>query len=196
MNKLLAIGCTVLLSGCVPALICVGGGAVGSMAVRNRTGVSGSFNDNVVHANILNELSRASLFKGVEVSVKHSRVLLLGYVESKERKAQAIDIARNSRGVSEVIDELKIGHKETFEHSVIDSSITSRIKSAMLFDGNVHAFNFNITTYEGVVYILGSADNQLEKDIVVNIARTTSNVKKVISYINTFDRSKEKAKHK
>ncbi len=171
------------LTSCVPVLV-VGGGAISTVAMRNRNGVSGTVSDNVIHGNVLSILSRISLLKSIEVSVKHSRVLLIGYVENEEQKRIAVEEAAKARGVSEIIDELKIGHKETLERSATDTTITSRIKAAMLFDGNVHCLNFNITTYDGVVYLLGVAETQLENDIVVNVARTTSGVTKVVSYIN------------
>lgn len=178
------------LTSCVPTLICVGGG-LGTMAVRNRTGVSGSVSDNVIHGNVLSALSKVSLFKMIEVSVKHSRVILLGHVLSDEQKRKAIEVASQVRGVKEIIDEIKVGYKTTLEHSLMDTTITSRIKTAMMFDANVHCLNFNITTYNGIVYILGSAENNLERDVVVNIARTTSGVNKVISYVNILNNTKK-----
>ena len=179
------------LTSCVPALVCIGGG-LGTISVRNRKGVSGTVSDNVIHGNVLSELSKASLFKMLEVSVKHSRVMLLGYVLDEDQKKRAIEIASQARGVTEVIDEIKIGYSSTFEHSIVDSTVTSRIKTAMMFDGNVHCLNFNITTYNGVVYILGSAESNLEKDVVVNIARTTCGVNKVIAYINVLSNISKK----
>lgn len=190
MNKLLPLVISLLLTSCVPAMICAGGGALGAVAIRNRTGISGTLRDNAIHANILSSLSKVSLFKNIEVSVKHSRVLLLGYVENQEQKMKAIELASKAKGVTEVIDGIKIGYRTTLEHSMTDTAITSRIKSAMAVDGNVHCLNFNITTYDNVVYILGTAENELERDIVINIARSTSYVNKVVSYINIVNNNK------
>lgn len=182
MKKIACLS-ALLLCSCVPLLV-VGGGTVSSVAVRNRTGVSGSVSDNVIHANALNALAKANIAKSIDVSVKHSMVLLIGYVQNDETKRQAVSIASQIKGVKSVIDELKVGHDVTFEHSVVDTIITSRVKSSMVLDGNIHSFNFNITTYDGVVYILGTAENIYERDLVINIARSTSYVNKVIAYID------------
>ena len=190
MNKICPLIILMSLTSCVPVMLCAGGGAIGAVAIRNRTGLSGTFRDNVIHANILSDLSKVSLMKRIEVSVKHSRVLLLGYVENNEQRLKAIEIATKQKGVSEVIDCIKIGYKVTLEHSMGDTAVTSRIKSAMAVDSNVHCLNFNITTYDGIVYILGLAESELERDVVINIARSTSYVNKVVSYINIVNNNK------
>ena len=80
--------------------------------------------------------------------------------------------------------ELSIGELPDIKDLANDSSITSRIKSAMLFDGNIQSLNYDITTVKGVVYICGTAQSKYERDLVINCARNTSSVERVVSYIS------------
>ena len=177
---------SICLTSCAPLLICSGAGLAG-VSLRNREGISGTVNDNAIHAKVLKKLSDAKLFSKIEVVVKHKRVLLIGYVKTLEQKQAAIDIVKSIKQVEEVIDEIKIGYTQSLENATKDSWITSRIKGSMAADGNIHCLNFNVTTYDCTVYILGLAESKVELDSIVNIARSTSHVSKVVTYINIIN---------
>lgn len=175
-----------LLSSCAPLIVC-GGAGIASISMRNREGVSGSVLDNWIKLQINNKLHVKKLSGKVEVVVKHARVLLVGFVEDSVQAAECVEIAKDISKVVEVINEIKVGYTQSPDAAAKDSWITSRVKSSMVVDGNIHCLNFNITTYNGVVYILGTAENQLELNSVVNIARSTSCVKRVVSYIDLIE---------
>lgn len=171
------------LSACAPLIVCSGAGLAG-VSFRNKEGITGTINDNVIHTAALNRLAAKRLGNKTETVVKHGRVLVLGYVTSEKEKTEAIEEVKGIKGVKEVIDEIKLGYAQTMETAAKDSWITSRIKTAMTTDGNIHSLNYNITTYNGVVYILGFAESKLEFDALINIARSTSCVNKVVHYID------------
>jgi osmotically-inducible protein OsmY len=68
-----------------------------------------------------------------------------------------------------------------------DSFITARVKSNILFNGDVKSINYSIKTVGATVHIMGIAQNQAELDKVLAAARGTSGVKKVISYVKVKD---------
>lgn len=173
-----------ILSSCAPLIIgsCVGG--IAGISLRNREGLSGTISDNTIHAKLVNRLAGSRLVDRVEVVVKHGRVLLIGFVENGEDINRIIEIAKGTKGVKEVINEIKVGRPETMEKAAADACVTSRIKTSMLTDSNIHSLNFNITTYNKVVYVLGFAENRLELDSLIRIARSTSGVEKVITYVD------------
>ncbi len=191
LKKVLYSACLIVLfcllfTSCAPLIIC-GGAGIASVSMRNREGVSGSVLDNWIKLQINNKFQSKKLSGKVEIVVKHARVLLVGFVDDSSQAAECVAIAKDISKVVEVIDAIKIGHTQSTDTAAKDSWITSRVKSAMAVDGNIHCLNFNITTYNGIVYILGTAETQLELNAVVNIARSTSCVKKVVSYIELIE---------
>ena len=49
---------------------------------------------------------------------------------------------------------------------------------------NVNSLNYNIETVNKLVYIIGIAGSEDERDLVINIAREVYGVEEVIDYIS------------
>jgi hyperosmotically inducible protein len=64
-----------------------------------------------------------------------------------------------------------------------DAAITSAINRKYVNDGLVSAFDINIATYRGVVTLNGTVKTQAAASRAVELARSTSNVKRVVSHI-------------
>jgi len=67
-----------------------------------------------------------------------------------------------------------------------DSSLTANVKSAFvkekLFgDADVSAFTISVETNDGVVHLTGTADNQVQADNAVKLAKAVAGVKSVVS---------------
>ncbi len=182
-----------LCSACDPVTWTFGGAAVvGTTAVRNDNGVIGSISDTELQAKINAKLLNddKDIFDRVELSVKHGMVVVIGYMDDESQCQRAIQLVKSVSGWKEVFDETKVQEAPNAKDLMIDSSITSRIKSSLAFDGNVQSLNYDITTVKGVVYICGTAQNKYERDIVLNHARTTSGVEKVVCYVKVKDNVK------
>ena len=174
------------LTGCDPATWIVGGTAVvGTNTAYNQEGASGSISDIALHLKINREFfnTHKDLVDRTELSIKHGNVVVIGYLRNEEECRQAIEIASKIAGSDHVFDETNVAPMPTGKDLAIDSSITSRVKTTLLTDGNVHSFNYDITTVKGIVYICGTAQSKYERNIVINYARQTSGVVKVIAYI-------------
>jgi hyperosmotically inducible protein len=63
--------------------------------------------------------------------------------------------------------------------AVDDSTITAKVKSAMVRDKDVSASNINVDTNRGTVRLTGTAKSAREADRAEQIARSTSGVKAV-----------------
>ena len=175
-----------LLSGCDPVTLTLGGAAItGTNMVGNQEGMSGSLSDLSLHTKINKEFfSRdKDLFDRVELSIKHGNVVVIGYLKSEEQCRKAVEIAQKFAGIEHVFDETSIQPPPTARDLAIDSSITSRVKSSLTFNGNVQSLNYDVTTVKGIVYICGTAQSPFERNIVINCARETSGVVKVVAYI-------------
>lgn len=64
-----------------------------------------------------------------------------------------------------------------------DSSITARVKTKLIGDRYVDAFEINVDTYEGVVTLHGDVTNTIARDQAAKLAGQVSGVKRVDNQI-------------
>jgi len=119
----------------------------------------------------------------VDLNVFEGRVLLTGDVPNPEIRDEAVADAQQINGVKEVINDIVIGQRSTFGSTASDNWILTRLRSTLTFDGHVSSLNYSLQVVDGVVYILGSARDQDELNRVVDHARNTPDVVRVVSYI-------------
>lgn len=115
-------------------------------------------------------------------------VLLAGQVPNASLKPIAVRAASNGgiRGIKQVHDDLQVGPIAGLLARSNDSWITSKIKSAMLANGNVPSTRIKVVTENGIVYLLGLVTHK-EGQVAASVARDCSGVQKVVllfEYIN------------
>ena len=65
----------------------------------------------------------------------------------------------------------------------LDTWVSTQLRTKLLLDRDIRALNYNVETVNGVIYLIGIAQNELELERVTNHARTIENVEKVISHV-------------
>jgi osmotically-inducible protein OsmY len=172
------------LSSCIPALI-LGGGTGGVVAAQERS--PGNAVDDAGVRLTINKLylekDTHDLFRNVDIRVTEGRVLLTGDVDKPETAIEAVNLAWKAKGVKEVINEIQVNDKTGFADYARDVWISTQIRSKLLFEKNLRSVNYNVETVNGVVYLMGIAQNQAELDKATYIASITSYVKQVISHV-------------
>ena len=68
---------------------------------------------------------------------------------------------------------------KTFGETIDDTTITTRVKTAMLNDPAVGGLSIDVDTFKGVVTLSGRVETQAEKNQALAIARRTSGVVEV-----------------
>ena len=58
--------------------------------------------------------------------------------------------------------------------------ITSQLRTALIFNKNIKAINYQIDTYKKKIYVYGIAQNIEEKDLVISEAKEILDVRDVI----------------
>lgn len=173
------------LQGCFP-VVATGVGAGALMAGDRRT--SGIY---IEDQGI--EIKGASRIEdkykdGVHVNVTsfNRHVLLTGEAPSEEVKQGAGQVVMSVPNVIDVTNEMAIGNVAPYSSRSNDTYITSKVKARMI-DANRFAPNhIKVVTENGVVYLMGMVTHR-EADDAAEIARTTSDVRKVVKvfeYIN------------
>lgn len=189
MKRVLLLGVCLVSLASLPACsvlgIATGAAATLGVAASQEGGVKRAKNDFLIQAEI-NDLwfkYNVEMFSKLDMTVQRGRVLLTGVVQDPEHRVEAVRLAWQPEGVEQVINEIQVAEGEGFKGFARDTWISGRLRAALTFDGDVQSINYNIDTVQGVVYLMGVAQNQAELSRVIEIARTISNVKQVVSYV-------------
>lgn len=180
----LALAAAASLGGCI--LAAVGSGVGGGYALTQERSFSDTAKDAGIGAQITQSWKQynVKMAEDINNTVYEGGVLITGVVPSEDWRAEAVKRAWAVQGVKEVHDEIQLGPEEGFGQDVGDGTITSKLKAQLVADGEVKSINYSITTVRGVVYIMGSARNEAERDRVVDHARNIGNVRSVQSFVH------------
>lgn len=114
------------------------------------------------------------------VVVSHRGVVLLaGEVESEDLKQKAGEVVEHMELVKSVHNELEVGPVTSFSRRSDDAWITTKVKSAMIAHGKIDVGLINVTTENGVVFLMGAVP-QTQADAAVEVAQSVSGVKKIV----------------
>jgi len=171
------------LSGCGSLLV---GAATtgGAVAVQERS-IGDAVDDLTIRAE-LNQLffeDNVDLLQSVSFNVIEGRVLLKGAVKKQEDRIHALELAWKASGVREVINEIQVTDQGGIVNYARDTWISTELRAEILFDKDVLSINYNLETVNGVIYLVGIAQDQAELDKVVDHARRIENVKQVVSHV-------------
>ncbi len=170
-----------LLSGCAPVIL-GGGAAVGLAAAQERT-IGAAIDDTVLQARVKDAmLQKSNVFLRVGTEVLEGRVLLTGSVQNPEDRVEAVRLTWSVPGVREVLNEIQVAERGGIAANFADARITSTLRVQLMGDRNVRDINYSIDTVNGVVYLMGIAQDQAEMDRVVGYARNISGVKQVVNH--------------
>jgi osmotically-inducible protein OsmY len=171
------------LTACVETAV-TGAAVVGTAALQDR-GVKGATNDTAIRAEINHYWLEKDhkMWMALHLQVYEGRVLVSGTLGNPDERADAIQLAWKAAGVKEVIDEVQVANSQGVADYARDTAIHTELDARLLFAKSIESVNYSTVVENGVIYILGVAQNQGELDRVLNIARNIKNVKKVISHV-------------
>ena len=130
----------------------------------------------------------------IDVDTKDKVVTLKGDVETVAARERAVEIAKATEGVRDVVDAMVLAPATAPTTGVADSvkdaardagtamtdaSITAAVKSKMLADSTVSGLKIDVDTTDGVVSLIGNVGSASERRRALEIARDTDGVKSV-----------------
>ena len=174
--------------------VCVGVASKGifgtgvSVALDPRT-VGTQVDDSIMQKNLAGRiiLMDKKYLLSVKTKVLDGRIFLTGKVDNPEEKLKLTKLAWETSGVRSVRNDIKIKEEFNFQQSAKDILITSQLRSAMIFNKNIKATNYQIDTYKKKIYVYGIALTSDEKDLVVKEAEEILDVEDVIASIILVD---------
>lgn len=131
--------------------------------------------------------------RNINVDTKDHVVKLTGEVRTEQEKTIAIDIAKRTAGVSNVIDNLTVASElrpapttgtlgepaASAERVEGDRAIASEVKGRLRGDPMLRTLDIDVDTIAGVVTLKGDVPTQAEHDRAVDIVRQSDGVMRV-----------------
>ena len=185
INILFLCICALSLQACSLLGVATGTAAVAGISSAQEGGISRAVSDTTIKLKINEAWFKYNVeaFKKLGTTINQGRVLITGVVQNPEHRVEAIRLAWQVPGVKQVINEVRVADSAGVTGFIKDTWITSRLRGSIALNRGVQSINYSIDTVQGVVYLMGVAQNQAELNRVVETARTISGVKQVISYV-------------
>lgn len=138
--------------------------------------------------------------RNIDVTTQSGVVTLQGAVSSEGERRQAIAIARNTDGVRDVTDQLRLDGalggtapvsapadrtraRDTDALDRPDPWITMKIQAKYFLDADVKGGQIDVDTKSGVVTLKGTVETAPQKQEAEQIARETEGVKRVVNQL-------------
>lgn len=167
------------LQGCaVATVVAVTAGA--SMVADRRT-FSKQIDDQSIEFVAHNELNKQkALSKNTNLHVvsMNGTVLVIGQAPNSYLRDLAIKTIQDVPDIVTIHNQVRIGSTTAITTQSNDIWLTSKVKSALLANGEVNAKDIKVVTENSEVFLLGLVTKQ-EADIVVEIARNINGVSRV-----------------
>ena len=174
----------IILSGCVGVSSTGIFGTGVSVALDPRT-VGTQIDDSIMQKNLTAKIiirDKKHLIS-VKTKVLDGRIFLTGKVDNPEEKLQLTKLSWEIKGVRSVRNDIKIKEDFNFKRSAKDILITSQLRTALIFNKNIKATNYQIDTYKKKIYVYGIALTSEEKDLVISEATEILDVENVVASI-------------
>ena len=145
--------------------------------------------DSVMQKNIAARLvlrDKSYLFS-VNTKVLDGRIFLTGKINDLEEKLQLTKLAWETKGARSVKNDIKIKEEFNFTQSAKDLLITSQLRTALIFNKQIKATNYQIDTYKKKIFIYGISLTSEERKEVINEAKEILDVEDVITSIVLVD---------
>ena len=195
MRNLLFYTILLVLTSCVETVV-VGTFATGALVTKEKSIIDTK--DDIIIASKVEKNLLSNNLSSINAEVEERRVLLTGIIYSSEDAKKAVSVCWKVDDVKEVIDEIQVlNQRPSIIDQVItyttDSGVTAEVKFNLLFRKNLKSANFEVTTVNGIVYIIGIARDDDEVNKVNMIVAKTRGVNRVVSHIITADDSRIKS---
>ena len=173
-----------LLNGCVGTASQGVFGTGVSIALDPRS-LGTQIDDSIMQKNLAARLamSEKSYLLSINVKVIDGRIFITGKIDDPEEKLQITKLAWETKGVRSVKNDIRVKEEFNFKQSAKDLLITSQLKTALIFNKEIKATNYQIDTYKKKIYIYGIAQSVDEKKKVINEAKEILDVENVIASI-------------
>lgn len=190
MKQLLVASLALALIGTLPGCAAVvAGGAAAVVVATDRRSSAVQLEDSNIEVKGSSRLKEQLQNRAaIDIVSFNQKVLLVGYVVDEATKADAERVMRALPGVRQIYNEVQVGSMSSGSQQYMeDSYLTTKVKTGLA--EKVQSLNPNhvkVTTEAGTVFLMGLL-RPAEASIAVDVAATTSGVKKVVKLFEYID---------
>jgi len=161
----------------------IGLGAAATTAIQQERGFTGTANDLGIKTNItaLFLKKHKNLFPDITTDVFEGRVMITGSVSSEMERNMIENTVKKSVGVRLILNELQVTKLK--RNILQDKIINFTLINKLVRDSSIFAINFSSSTVNGIVYLIGIAQNRSEIDRVIGHARNIKFVRQIVNHI-------------
>jgi len=166
----------------IPAVLVAALAVTACASTRTQQAPGEAIDDTAITSKIQEDLIEDPVTKARQIEVETYRgvVQLSGYVDTTTSKARAAEIAKRTKGVTRVDNNLDVRNTETTVGTTIDDSLlTTKVKAALVGNPVTKARQINVETLNGVVQLSGFVDSNDEISEAARVASSVSGVKNV-----------------
>tara|TARA_R110000772_G_scaffold83305_14_gene176252 strand:- start:884 stop:1522 length:639 start_codon:yes stop_codon:yes gene_type:complete len=137
----------------------------------------------------------------INTDVKNGKVTLTGKVNREVDKALATELVMSLDGVKDVdnqltvIDEMDDEQDSEVMQSLNDAKIETVVKTRLMFESEVSGMDIEVESKMGKVTLSGTVDNDAERQLAVQIAENTNDVKSVVDMLKSEEEGTMSKKH-
>tara|TARA_B100001250_G_scaffold372826_1_gene358567 strand:- start:1900 stop:2514 length:615 start_codon:yes stop_codon:yes gene_type:complete len=184
INLIICLFFVSILTGCIGSSSTGVFGTGVSIAMDPRT-LGTQIDDSVMDKSLDARLLKMNknYFLSVKTKILDGRIFITGKIDTPEEKLKITKIAWETKGARSVKNDLKIKEDFNFKQSAKDLLITSQLRSALIFNKNIKAVNYNIDTYKKKIYVYGIAQTKKEREEVISEAKEILDVEDVVASI-------------
>lgn len=166
------------LQGCVEMAVMGAGAAALSAFDRRTTGAQ--VDDEAIELRSGNRVSERFGDKvHVNITSYNRSVLLTGEVPNEAAKGEIAKIVSGTANVRSVTNDLQVAGGTSLSSRANDATITGKVKARFLDANRFNTLIVKVVTESSVVYLMGIV-TEAEAAAAVDVARTTSGVRKVV----------------
>ena len=184
MFKYLITLLSIFFIGCGPTLISTGAKTIIKENEDEKT-FGESWDDATIKLGIKEKYFSydATLFTKIDVEVELGKVLLTGVVPYGDMKLEAVRIAWQQEGVTEVLNEISIDTGYGLDDIAKDKFISTQLYTKIFTDSNVKKFKYDFEVQKQIVYLFGVSSNEQEINRVIDHAKNIKGVLDIVNYI-------------
>ena len=181
-NKIILISLTFLIFTSCVGVSSTGIFGTGVSVALDPRSLGTQIDDSVMQKNLIARLllRDKTYLISVKTKVLDGRIFLTGKVEDPEEKLQITKLAWETKGVRSVRNDITIKEEFNFKQSAKDLLITSQLRTALIFNKQIKATNYQIDTYKKKIFIYGISLTSNERKEVIKEAKEILDVKDVI----------------
>ena len=183
----LMLSITLMLSGCGSFLSAVDAGPIEDDPGERTTGAKVE-DESIETKGKVNISASDERFDDAHFSVTsyNGYVLVAGQVPEQALKDKASEELRKIRGVRRIYNELAVVGNTSGLVRSSDTWLTTKVKSALLAADDIEGNRVKVVTENGVVYLMGLV-SRAEAERIVEVARSTGGVQKVVQIFELID---------